>query len=1633
MNDRISGTLALDPQRGILFFCADRDDRNRRLRGDWRELRMLLRGEGGRGPAPTDTELRTPESASQRLRLLERAHAVFHVSSIRGLRPRAGPGRSRGIELDLAGLPGRTFWFDSARAAVQFQDCLTLLLENCYISWATLSRQRELAELTTMDLVRHYANGFSRLVARNRDLFSPMASTLPPEGVCLEWNYIDELLLTDAVIPAGVQPVTQFFSSGQVYSMMHVPLIPRPRHLDPFGQVEPLRTPAPATADASSAPAGAALSAVSTPGSRAASSLQERQGIPSPGFVSQLSQLSQLGRRRGMSGEGRAPSASATMDSLLAGPVEGGSASFSGLPLAGTRVSARSPLLVPLTAEWQRGLLTNYDYILSLNFLAGRSLSDRSRYPIFPWIKHNPRSPVDWDFFDHCGDLGYCSSSMPREYFLTLESGPLVQRAQHLIYMHHGMDDTFLGASSNVCEILVGGDARDLRYPTTASTFQLYVNTLCRYAKVIADKRVDDKVVFSCIPLSSEYMDALENASHPDSLDELGQIVEDTISARSPDELPGFAESAASERRARLRKSYVEPANLDPSWRSGYGLEGSKHRVRPSLASIASQASLASGDEDAQPSMDWIPRESEASGVSASTSARRARGTRRSGRRRSQASRAGTPDALSPTNEAPARAAPAESEERLSTAPLGLQGLSWLNDLDDAGGPDCSGTAPPGDSGTDPDSSSDQPSNHPTPQQLLDVEYCSRHGIPLEAVPDFFVPPTSSSDISYAACYLADVSPEAVRDVPRVMRRLLESRYVTENLHHWVDLTFGVSQLSVRHCNVYPESFYRADPAAPECTQSTRGVLPPQLFSAPSPRKVMPPPQQASAARAVRLALPFPVTAGSEPRDRADPLESPSDDSSEGRASAARAPPSYEFRYARVGFPIESPTVEFHGLTISPAEALEDRRRPMQLSPVVTLSQADLGVAPASFCASNVAADGTVFLFGEAGYLALRARVLQEVLRELITPDSGEASSAGAKAALLNQEAQIGMLCEEFAAREYSAGQKIPGASKLRQTPYECYPIISPAERREWLRSELLWARTHLHPYFATLDVTLPHFLVASYAECPQKFDPRRRVYAIATPSVGSYYVLKDAGAAGVLSLWNIRAEGLFYCGPLQGHLAAITCCACSQDGELVVLGSADHSLTLWRIAGGFPPEDVAASSGRQSSLGMTQTQQSADSFFANDPSDLGRLNNQNTIESGWDDGVSAGPSAEEISMRREMSGLLPFSREAGGEASLTEGMARLAARAAAEKLDRVESSLGREGPSHGLLATGITSGTTSGLEDEYLRRAIDYHKATLRERDPVIRASLTDQAAGKLRSRLPEAQIYSGMIYLPDCLFSEESRIVHVDSVVRFVGLCPRCDLLYSLTDRNVLTLYTLSTLQANWSHVVDKKYTPLAAGFVEHASICLVLCRRRAKTRAVDGSSIDTYTDTMLTPSELWESEKSRQSIAPGEDGLSGVGGLDGVMAAQEAFGKTRSGCSGGERGEQTERADQATEGTTASPTRSVRGPSSDFPTRPREPRSRLRFKHISLRGEKLCQVDVPLEREVPERGYFCGCLCFLQFTDRVVIHDLRLDSLGHCLFECVAASRIVSSVFSVQYQLLVVLTDLGIELFQIPIGLQ
>jgi hypothetical protein len=42
-----------------------------------------------------------------------------------------------------------------------------------------------------------------------------------------------------------------------------------------------------------------------------------------------------------------------------------------------------------LAARWRRWEITNFDYLMQLNTLAGRTYNDLNQYPVFPWVLQN--------------------------------------------------------------------------------------------------------------------------------------------------------------------------------------------------------------------------------------------------------------------------------------------------------------------------------------------------------------------------------------------------------------------------------------------------------------------------------------------------------------------------------------------------------------------------------------------------------------------------------------------------------------------------------------------------------------------------------------------------------------------------------------------------------------------------------------------------------------------------------------------------------------------------------------------------------------------------------------------------------------------------------------------------------------------------------------------------------------------------------------------------------------------------------------------------------------------------------------------------------------------------------------------
>lgn len=59
------------------------------------------------------------------------------------------------------------------------------------------------------------------------------------------------------------------------------------------------------------------------------------------------------------------------------------------LPYIFATRSAKEPLFQQKLNDWKSNALSNFDYLMWINFFAGRSLNDLSQYPVFPWVLQN--------------------------------------------------------------------------------------------------------------------------------------------------------------------------------------------------------------------------------------------------------------------------------------------------------------------------------------------------------------------------------------------------------------------------------------------------------------------------------------------------------------------------------------------------------------------------------------------------------------------------------------------------------------------------------------------------------------------------------------------------------------------------------------------------------------------------------------------------------------------------------------------------------------------------------------------------------------------------------------------------------------------------------------------------------------------------------------------------------------------------------------------------------------------------------------------------------------------------------------------------------------------------------------------
>lgn len=66
--------------------------------------------------------------------------------------------------------------------------------------------------------------------------------------------------------------------------------------------------------------------------------------------------------------------------------------------------------------KWQRREISNFDYLMFLNTIAGRTFNDLNQYPVFPWILSNYtdtqldlNSPANFRDLSKVGERAMCA------------------------------------------------------------------------------------------------------------------------------------------------------------------------------------------------------------------------------------------------------------------------------------------------------------------------------------------------------------------------------------------------------------------------------------------------------------------------------------------------------------------------------------------------------------------------------------------------------------------------------------------------------------------------------------------------------------------------------------------------------------------------------------------------------------------------------------------------------------------------------------------------------------------------------------------------------------------------------------------------------------------------------------------------------------------------------------------------------------------------------------------------------------------------------------------------------------------------------------------------------------------------
>ncbi len=80
-----------------------------------------------------------------------------------------------------------------------------------------------------------------------------------------------------------------------------------------------------------------------------------------------------------------------------------------------------------VTQRWENGELTNFQYLMYLNTLAGRTYNDLNQYPVFPWILADYTSPLldlddDRTYRDLSKPMGAQTLTRAQSYALRFEN-----------------------------------------------------------------------------------------------------------------------------------------------------------------------------------------------------------------------------------------------------------------------------------------------------------------------------------------------------------------------------------------------------------------------------------------------------------------------------------------------------------------------------------------------------------------------------------------------------------------------------------------------------------------------------------------------------------------------------------------------------------------------------------------------------------------------------------------------------------------------------------------------------------------------------------------------------------------------------------------------------------------------------------------------------------------------------------------------------------------------------------------------------------------------------------------------------------------------------------------------------------